>query len=81
MGEYMSAIIANYYGIPLMKSDDHLFKDGGRGKDLYPDLEVKSWNDTVVDLITDIKKRRQILDAVKNQNYKMNNENDRYKNE
>ncbi|MTK13254.1 MAG: hypothetical protein F8N39_14580 [Clostridiaceae bacterium] len=35
MEEYVSAIIADYFGIMLMKSDDHLFKDDGRGKTLY----------------------------------------------
>lgn len=80
MGEYVSAIVADYYGILLMKSDDHLFKDSGRGKELYPDLEVRSWNNTVVDLITDIRKRKIIFDKVKKSNYEMNQEKDRYNN-
>lgn len=78
MGEYMSAIIAGHYEIPLMKSNDHLFREGERGKELYPDLEVKNWNDTIKDLIKDFKKRQKILDDVKKYNIEMNKEKDNY---
>lgn len=71
MGEYMSAIIADYYGMPLMKSNDHLFREGERGSELYPDLEVKNWSNTVVDLISDIKQRQRIFDKVKKCNQDM----------
>lgn len=80
MGEYMSAIMADYYEIPLMKSNDHLFNEGERGKELYPDLEVRNWNTTVVDLIDNIGMRQRIFEKVKKSNDDMNKEKDNYKN-
>ena len=78
MGEYVSAIVADHFNILFMKSDDHLFKDGGHGKDLYPDLEVRSWSSTVVDLVPDIRKRQSIFDKVRIRNLEMNQEKERY---
>lgn len=78
MGEYVSAIVADYFGILFMKSDDHLFKEGGRGKVLYPELEVRGWNRTIIDLVPDVRKRSGILERVKCENLKMNKEKDNY---
>lgn len=80
MGEYVSAIVADYYGIELMKSNDHLFNEGQRGKELYPDLEIKNWRQTVVDLVEDIGERKQVFDKVKKANNDMNKEKDNYEN-
>lgn len=80
MGEYVSAIVADYFGILFMKSDDHLFKDGGRGKVLYPELEVRGWNSTIIDLVPEVRKRSSILEKVKRENLKMNKEKDNYNN-
>lgn len=78
MGEYLSAIIADHFSIPLMKSNDHLFNEGERGRELYPDLVVKNWNSTVVDLISDIKQRSGILERAKIGNAKMNRDKEEY---
>lgn len=77
MGEYMSAIVADHFGILLMKTEDGLFKEGGRGKELYPDLKVKCWRDTVNDLVK-IKDRERIIEKVRRDNIKMNKEKERY---
>ncbi|MDI0267192.1 hypothetical protein QIW52_14505 [Clostridioides difficile] len=79
MGEYMSAIIANHLGILLMKSNDHLFNEGEKGRELYPDLIIKNWNATVVDLI-ELNKRDSVLRKVRERNKNMSISKDHYEN-
>lgn len=79
MGEYLSAIVANHLKMPLMKTEDHLFKQNGKGRLLYPELEIKGWQDTICDLV-DIGQREAIKIKVKNENMRMRKEKDEYEN-
>lgn len=79
MGEYLSAIVADYLEIPLMKSNDHLFRDGERGKELYPNLIVKNWEDTLKDLVPE-KEIKGIRKKVNIANNEMRKEKKAYEN-
>ncbi len=46
-GEYVSALYADHFEIPFMKSNDNEFQEGGRGRRAFPDLKVKNWYDIV----------------------------------
>lgn len=70
-GEFASAIYADYFQIPFMKSNDNAFQEGGKGREAFPDLLVKNWNDTLRDLIKDDKKRISIVKKVKEENMRM----------
>lgn len=70
-GEYVSAIYADHFGIPFLKSNDNAFQEGGRGRKEFPDLKVKNWNDTIRELIADDKKRFAIVSKVEKENMRM----------
>ncbi|MBO0588413.1 hypothetical protein [Sporosarcina sp. E16_8] len=46
-GEFVSALYADHFSIPFMKTNDNSFQEGGRGKKEFPDLEIKNWYDIV----------------------------------
>jgi len=72
-GEFVSAIYADYFKIPFMKSNDSEFYDGGRGKVSFPHLEVKNWYATTEELIHDNIEKIKIRKFVERQNIEMNN--------
>lgn len=73
-GEFVSAIYADYFGISLMKSNDHEFGENGRGRIAFPDLEVKNWYITTEELIKDSKERIKIRSEVDKRSNKMEQE-------
>lgn len=42
-GEFVSALYADHFEIPFMKTNDSAFQDGGEGKKEFPDLSIKNW--------------------------------------
>lgn len=78
-GEFVSAIYADYFMIPLMKRNDNDFQEGGRGKIAFPDLEVKNWYYTIEELISDPKMRINIRRNVDNESRKMSTEKEAFK--
>lgn len=46
-GEFVSALYADHFEMPFMKSNDNAFQDGGRGKKEFPELIVKNWYEIV----------------------------------
>lgn len=78
-GEYVSAIYANHFKIPLLKTDDRLFKEDGQGKKDFPRLQVKNWRDTLIDLIPNDTERIKVTKLVESENQRMNRENTKYK--
>ena len=63
-GEYVSAIYADYFKIPFMKSNDRAFAEGGKGKELFPKLLVKDWYKTTEELVADVMMRIKIRSMV-----------------
>jgi len=49
-GEFVSALYADFFGIPFMKTNDSAFKEGGQGKKAFPELLIKDWYDLVEEL-------------------------------
>jgi|GEM_PF-911801 hypothetical protein len=71
-GEFVSAIYADYFKIPFMKSNDNAFQEGGKGREAFPDLLVKNWNDTLRELLKDDRQRISIAKKVEEENKRMN---------
>jgi hypothetical protein len=70
-GEFVSAIYADHFQIPFMKSDDKAFKEGGKGKDEFPDLIVKDWHTVVNEVITDHGKRIKVNTIIEQERKRM----------
>lgn len=64
-GEIVSAIYAEYFEIPFLKSNDRAFKEGGMGRVAFPDLIVKNLNDMLKDLVPDKENRRERYQMLK----------------
>lgn len=77
-GEYVSAIYADYFGITLMRSNDHAFQEGGRGRIEFPDLVIKNWSDTLRDLIRDDRQRIAMAAKVEEESKRMNQHKKQY---
>ncbi len=75
-GEFVSAIYADYFGIPFMKSDDGIFSIGEKGQSSFPNLKIKNWNTTVHELIQNDIERIKVTKLASEQNLKMNKENE-----
>lgn len=78
-GEFVSAIYADYFKIPFMKSNDGAFQEGGKGREAFPELIVKNWNDTLRDLVKDDMRRISIAKKVEEENRRMNQPKNRDK--
>lgn len=50
-GEIVSAIYAEYFECPFLKSNDGAFREGGMGRIAFPDLLVKNREDMLEDLV------------------------------
>lgn len=57
-GEIVSAIYAEYFEIPFLKSNDGVFQEGNMGRIAFPNLIVKNLKDMLEDLVLDKEKRR-----------------------
>lgn len=58
-GEIVSAIYAEYFEVPFLKSNDNAFREGGIGKIKFPNLIVKDLQSMLEDLVADKKKRQE----------------------
>ncbi|EIL83088.1 hypothetical protein P8815_05315 [Bacillus altitudinis] len=59
-GEYVSAIYADEFSIPFMKTDDGEFRKGNKGNNEFPELEIKTWYDITEEYIDDFNERKRI---------------------
>jgi hypothetical protein len=46
-GEFVSALYADHFEMPFIKSNDNAFQVGGIGQKAFPELKVKNWYDIV----------------------------------
>ena len=63
-GEIVSAIYAEHFEIPFLKSNDSAFREGEMGRIAFPELVVKNLNDMLNDLVEEKEKSidyRQII--------------------
>lgn len=58
-GEIVSAIYAEYFSIPFLKSNDGAFKKGNMGYIAFPNLLVKNRKNTLEELVPDTTDRAQ----------------------
>lgn len=72
-GEFVSAIYAQHFGIPFMKTNDGAFQIGGKGRSEFPDLAIKNWYEIVEDLVTDSGEMIRIRSLVEKERQRMNN--------
>ncbi|WP_102399519.1 hypothetical protein [Haloimpatiens massiliensis] len=78
-GEFVSAIYADYFNIPFLKSNDSTFKPGERGRKEFPDLKVKNWYDTTNELISEVREKIKLRAKVETLEKVMEEENEIYK--
>lgn len=64
-GEIVSAIYAEYYHLPFLKSNDTIFNSGREGRKAFPELIVKNRKDTVKDLLDDQYKQQECHQLIK----------------
>ena len=64
-GEIVSAIYAEYFVLPFLKSNDGAFRDGNMGKISFPNLIVKDRKTTIYDLVDNEKDRKECLRKIK----------------
>ncbi len=64
-GEIVSAIYAEYFEIPFLKSNDNAFREGNVGRIVFPNLIVKNLKDMLEDLVADQEKRWDCQQLIK----------------
>jgi hypothetical protein len=77
--EFVSAIYADHFNLPFMKSNDGAFSDDGKGKKEFPDLLVKNWHAVVNEVINDDKERIKVNTLIENERKRLNVKNKVYK--
>lgn len=78
-GEIVSAIYAEYFEIPFLKSNDGAFKEGNMGRVAFPDLVVKNLKDMLKDLVPDEGERWKSYRLIKDNRALMDEEKRIYK--
>lgn len=63
-GEIVSAIYAEYFECPFLKSNDGAFHEGNMGRIAFPELVVKNRADMLKDLVNDVYKRNECRQAI-----------------
>ncbi|KGA98661.1 hypothetical protein AJ85_06500 [Alkalihalobacillus alcalophilus ATCC 27647 = CGMCC 1.3604] len=70
-GEFVSALYADHFEMPFMKSNDNAFQDGGKGKQEFPELLVKNWYDVVEEFATSHNEKIRIRKIVDQEQMQM----------
>ncbi|MCK6075378.1 hypothetical protein [Paenibacillus silvae] len=80
-GEFVSAIYADHFQIPFMKTNDNAFQESGNGAKEFPDLIIKNWYEVIEELVSDPRERIAIRKKVDAENKRMVHHNHKYKEE
>ncbi|HFJ9482170.1 hypothetical protein [Bacillus thuringiensis] len=80
-GEFVSALYADYFEIPFMKTNDNAFQENGEGKKEFPDLEIKNWYDVVEEFAIDHNEKIRIRKLVEQEQQKMKDHYEKQKEE
>lgn len=78
-GEFVSALYADHFEIPFMKTDDSAFKEGGAGNKEFPDLLIKDWYVLVEELAINQSEKLKIRGLLENERKSMKNDFERQK--
>lgn len=78
-GEFVSALYADHFNIPFMKTNDNEFQEGGRGRVLFPDLNIKSWYDVVENICESQDEKIKVRSLVEKKQEQMNREREKQK--
>lgn len=70
-GEFVSAIYADHFGMPFMKTNDNAFQEGGRGRREFQDLEIKNWYDIVEEFAVDQDEKIRVRRVVEQEQNRM----------
>lgn len=80
-GEFVSAIYADHFGIPFMKTNDGAFQEGGKGVEEFPDLIIKNWYQVVDELITNDREKISVRSLVERESQRMGHHHQKFKEE
>ncbi|ACK89596.1 hypothetical protein ACVNRM_07575 [Bacillus paranthracis] len=80
-GEFVSALYADYFEIPFMKTNDKAFQGKGAGRKEFPDLEIKNWYDVVEEFSIDQDEKMRVRKLVEQEQEKMTNHYEKQKEE
>ena len=80
-GEIVSAIYAQHFEIPFLKSNDGAFHEGEMGRNAFPDLVVKNLKDMLEDLVQDKERRQECWQMIKDSRAFMDEEKRIYEKE
>lgn len=72
LSEEETAIYAEYFEMPFLKSNDSAFREGQMGRVAFPDLMVKDLSDMLKDLVVDRIKRQECFQLIKDNRAIMN---------
>lgn len=70
-GEFVSALYADHFGITIMKTNDGAFREGGKGREEFPDLKIMNWYDVVEEFGYDQNEKIRIRKLVEEEEVKM----------
>jgi len=76
-GEFVSALYADHFNIPFMKTNDNEFQEEGRGRILFPDLKIKSWYDVVENICESQEEKIRVRNLVEQKEEQMNREREK----
>lgn len=80
-GEFVSALYADFFEIPFMKTNDSTFQEGGQGKKAFPDLLIKNWYELVEELAENQNEKMRVRRLVDSEQEIMNRRFEQKKNE
>ncbi|MGD6803948.1 hypothetical protein [Rossellomorea aquimaris] len=78
-GEFVSALYADHFNIPFMKTNDNSFQDGGRGKKEFPELRIKNWYSLVEEFSVDQDEKIKIRRLIDEEQKIMKRKHETYK--
>lgn len=78
-GEFVSALYADHFEIPFMKTNDSAFKEGGPGKKEFPDLLIKDWYELVEELAISHEEKIKIRSLLETERKNMKSDYKKYK--
>ncbi|MCT2342648.1 hypothetical protein M4D71_00750 [Niallia taxi] len=77
-GEFVSAIYADHFNLPFMKTNDGAFQEGGKGKAEFVDLEIKNWYSVVDEYAYDHDEKIRVRAKVSQERIRMNSHKQKY---
>ncbi|TMN22609.1 hypothetical protein [Lentibacillus cibarius] len=80
-GEFVSALYADHFEMPFMKTNDNAFQEGGKGRSEFPELKIKNWYDIVEEFAINQDEKIRIRKIVDKEQKRMNRQYEKLKEE